>query len=174
MFCCMDNILYMSIVMQKNSQKILAAQTKGEDKKKKRRKALFYLENRISVAEEREECLMEETGIELNHLPVSVQILTSVCCFHPFQQVFVFVEKVIISSEQERIKQSIISAPAEHCMYFQDDTTFQFLPVLFRGRKQGMGGTRNWFDINDDFVQGKSVLFSYFLPHFNVYAHLNT
>lgn len=37
-----------------------------------------------------------------------------------------------------------------------------------------MGGTRNWFDINDDFVQGKSVLFSYFLPHFNVYAHLNT
>jgi len=64
------------------------------------KKALFYyhLENRISVEEEREKCLMKEPGIEQKHLHVSVEILTSVLCFHPSQQVFIFAEKVIMSS----------------------------------------------------------------------------
>lgn len=44
-----------------------------------------------------------KASIEQKHLCVSVQILTSVSCFHPFQQMFIFVEKVIISSEEERI-----------------------------------------------------------------------
>lgn len=40
---------------------------------------------------------MKEAGIEQKHLHVSVEILTSVLCFHP-QQMFIFAEKVIISS----------------------------------------------------------------------------
>lgn len=41
---------------------------------------------------------MKEVGIEQKHLHVSVEILTSVLCFHPFQQIFIFAEKMIINS----------------------------------------------------------------------------
>lgn len=41
---------------------------------------------------------MTGAGIERRHLHVPGEILTSVLCFHPFQQMFIFAEKVIVSS----------------------------------------------------------------------------
>lgn len=134
------------------------------------KKALFYyyLENRISVVEERKECLMKEAGIEQKHLHVSVEILTSVLCFHPSQQMFMFAEKVIISSQEERIKQLIITVlQLRGCTSQKMILHFNFFLHCFEEKNP-----KNQFDSNFVFVQENIIFFS--LPHLNACAHLNT
>lgn len=41
---------------------------------------------------------MTGAGLELRHLHVPGEILTSVLYFHPFQKMLIFAEKVIIST----------------------------------------------------------------------------